>query len=46
LERRVRNIQGHPHVPTIPRSDGQKPLGVLANRERRGTPPSVYNKYQ
>ena len=29
LEHRVRNIQG-PHAPTMPRSDGQKPLGVLA----------------
>jgi hypothetical protein len=28
LEHRVRNVQGHPHAPTIPRFDGQKPLEV------------------
>jgi hypothetical protein len=26
LKHRIRNIQGHPHAPTIPRFDGQKPL--------------------
>ena len=35
LEHRVRDIQDHPHAPTIPRFDGQKPLVVLAKREPR-----------
>ena len=30
LEHRVRDNQAHPHAPTIPRSDGQKPLVVPA----------------
>ena len=36
LKHRVRNIQGHPHAPTIARLDGQKPLVVLAKRKRQG----------
>ncbi len=39
LEHRIRNIQGHPDAPTMPRFDGQKPLVVLAERERQGTAP-------
>jgi hypothetical protein len=43
LKHRVRNIQGHPHAPTIPRFDGQKPLVVHVRRKSQG---AASNKYQ
>ena len=30
LEHRVRDVQGHPHAPTIPRFGGRKPPAVVA----------------